>query len=142
MKVAIGSDHVGYRLKEYIKANLPNRSIQSYDFGVMNEDPMDYPIIAKDLCQAVARNEFDYGILICGSGVGMSIAANKIKNIRAVVSSDPYSVKMARAHNDANVLCLGSLVIGPGLAEEILDVFLSTVFEGGRHAIRIKMLDQ
>jgi ribose 5-phosphate isomerase B len=142
MKIAIGSDHLGYTLKESIKTFLANRSLECSDFGVMTEDPMDYPVIAKEVGRAVAKNEFGYGILICGTGVGMSIAANKIKKIRAVVCSEPYSAKMARAHNDANVLCLGSLVIGPGLVEEILNVFLSTDFEGGRHAARIKMLDQ
>jgi ribose 5-phosphate isomerase B len=142
MKIAIGSDHIGYPLKELIKTHLNSQFMDYFDFGVMSGDLADYPLIAKKVGKAVAGNEFDFGILVCGTGVGMSMAANKIKNIRAVVCSDPFSAKMARAHNDANILCLGSLVIGPALMEEILDIFIATAFDGGRHAARIKMLDE
>ncbi len=142
MNIVIGSDHIGYALKESIKNYLMSRSINFVDFSVITNDQIDYPIIAKKVSHAVAKNEFDFGLLICGTGVGMSISANKIKNIRAVVCSEPYSAKMARAHNDANILCLGSMVVGIGLAQEIIEIFLSTRFEGGRHDTRIKMLEE
>jgi ribose 5-phosphate isomerase B len=142
MNIVIGSDHVGYPLKESIKNYLMSRSFNFVDFSVTSNDQVDYPIIAKKVSYAVAKKEFDFGILTCGTGVGMSIAANKIKNIRAVVCSEPYSAKMARAHNDANILCLGTMVVGIGLAQEIIEVFLSTSFEGGRHEARIKMLEE
>jgi ribose 5-phosphate isomerase B len=142
MNIVIGSDHVGYTLKESIKSYLTSRTFNFVDFSVTSNDQIDYPIIAKKVSYAVAKNEFDFGILTCGTGVGMSIASNKIKKIRAVVCSEPYSAKMARAHNDANILCLGTMVVGIGLAQEIIEVFLSTSFEGGRHEARIKMLEE
>jgi ribose 5-phosphate isomerase B len=142
MNIVIGSDHVGYTLKESIKNYLTSRSYNYVDFSVTSNDQIDYPIIARKVSYAVAKKEFDFGLLTCGTGVGMSIAANKINNIRAVVCSEPYSAKMARAHNDANILCLGTMVVGIGLAQEIIEVFLSTSFEGGRHEARIKMLEE
>ena len=142
MNIVIGSDHVGFQLKESINNYLTSGGINFVDFGVMTNDQIDYPVIAKKVSYAVAKNEFDFGLLFCGTGVGMSISANKVRNIRAVVCSEPYSAKMARAHNDANILCLGSMVVGKDLAQEIIDIFLCTSFEGGRHEARIKMLEE
>ncbi len=133
MKIALGSDHAGFRLKEHIRDHVESSSHTCKDFGVFSEASADYPDIAAFVTAAVQSGEYDCGILICGTGIGMSIAANKNTGIRAALCGQGYSAKCAREHNDANILAMGSRVIGPGLALEILDLFLSTPFAGGRH---------
>lgn len=136
--IAIGSDHGGYLLKEEIKKYLDSRKIPYRDYGTFSEDSCDYPDIAEKVCGAVVSQEAGKGLLFCGTGIGISIAANKMTGIRAACCSDYFSAKYSRLHNDANVLCLGGRVVGPGHAAELVEVFLSTDFEGGeRHARRI-----
>lgn len=137
MKVAIGSDHGGYQLKEEIKSHLERMGASYEDFGTKSPEPTDYPLIAAPVAEAVAAGRFDRGILICGTGIGVAITANKIPGIRAALCHDTFSAKACRAHNDANVLTLGARVIGPGLALDIVDAFLGGDFEGGRHERRI-----
>ncbi|MDL2232892.1 ribose 5-phosphate isomerase B [Ruminococcaceae bacterium OttesenSCG-928-L11] len=137
MKVALGADSAGYALKEEIKAFLDEKGIAHQDFGAYNEESSDYPLMATGPCRAVTEGDCECAILICGTGIGISMAANKVKGIRAAVCGDYFSAKYTRLHNDANVLCLGGRVIGRGLALELVDVFLSTGFEGGRHARRV-----
>lgn len=138
--IAIGCDHGGFRLKEEIRAYLERENIPYKDFGVYNENSVNYPDKAFEVCEKVASGEYDKGILICGTGIGISIAANKVKGIRAALCSDCFSAKFTRLHNDANVLCMGGRTLGPGLGEMITDIFLHTEFEGGRHQTRIDMI--
>lgn len=138
--LAVGSDHGGYALKEEIKKYLEEQSIPYKDFGTYSTDSVDYPQIAKKACAAVVSGECDKAVLCCGTGIGISIAANKIKGIRAALCGDYFSAKYTRLHNDANVICLGGRTIGPGLAIELVDVFLKTAFEGGRHAARVAQI--
>lgn len=138
--IAIGSDHGGYRLKEEIKKVLDNKGIPYQDFGTHATDSVDYPDIAESVGQAVVTGTCDKGILICGTGIGISIAANKIKGIRAALCHDVYSAQMAREHNDANILALGERVVGVGLALAIVDKWLEADFAGGRHAERVKKI--
>ncbi len=140
MRIAIGADHAGYALKEVLIAHLREQGVEVMDFGTHGTDSVDYPDYARAVAEAVARGEADYGVLICGTGVGMAITANKVPGIRAAAVSDVYSAKMSRAHNDANILCLGGRVVGPGLAIEILEAWLHTPFEGGRHARRLEKI--
>lgn len=140
MKIAIGSDHRGFALKEALKELLGELGHEWVDFGCQGENPVDYPDIAKPLAEAVAAGEYQRGILICGNGVGMSIAANKVKGVRAALCQNGFTARLARQHNDANVLCLGSWCVGRGLAEDIVRVFLSEDFEGGRHARRLEKI--
>jgi ribose 5-phosphate isomerase B len=137
VRIAIGSDHRGFALKEALKELLGALGHEWVDFGCQGEDAVDYPDIARPLAEAMAAGEYQRGILICGSGVGMSIAANKVKGVRAALCHDTFAARLARRHNDANVLCLGGWCIGRGVAEEIVRVFLSEDFEGGRHARRV-----
>ncbi|AZR74009.1 ribose 5-phosphate isomerase B [Anoxybacter fermentans] len=137
MKVAIGSDHGGFRLKEEIKKYLESLQIEYKDFGTYSEESVDYPDFARPVAEGVARGEFDRGILICGTGIGMSIAANKVPGIRAALCHDCFSARATREHNDSNVLCLGERVIGKGLALDIVKIWLETEFVGGRHQRRI-----
>lgn len=139
--LAIGCDHGGYKLKEEIVAHLKNNNVEFKDFGVFEEKSVDYPDIASAVCESILSGECENGVLVCGTGIGISIAANKHKGIRAAVCSDEFSAKFTRLHNDANVLCLGGRVVGPGLACELVDIFLNTEFEGGRHALRIKKIE-
>ncbi len=138
--VALGSDHGGYALKEVIRKHLEEKGIAYKDFGTHSEESCDYPLMAQAPCQAVLDGECELALLFCGTGIGISIAANKIKGIRAAVCSDTFSARMARAHNNANVLCLGGRVVGAGLAVELVDAFLETKFEGERHARRVGQL--
>ena len=138
--IAIGSDHAGYGLKCEIIKHLAEKGVEFIDCGC-NGESVDYPDIAEATCAKVTSGEADKAILICGTGVGISISANKIKGIRAALCGDWYSAKYTRLHNDANVLCMGGRVIGAGLAAEITDIFLDTEFEGGRHARRVAQLD-
>lgn len=137
MKIAIGSDHGGYALKEAVKAHLVQNGIEVEDCGTYSTDSCDYPDFAVPVCRAVTGKTADFGILICSTGIGISMAANKVRGIRAALCGDCYSAKYTRLHNDANVLCMGALVTGQGLALEIVDRFLSTSFEGGRHQRRV-----
>ncbi|MGM0651186.1 MAG: ribose 5-phosphate isomerase B [Bacillota bacterium] len=141
MKVALGSDHAGFSLKENIAEYLRSINRSYLDCGVSSEDSVDYPDIAVTVVDAVNSGECEYGILICGTGIGMSIAANKHKGIRAALCGEPYSAKCARKHNDANVLTMGSRVIGSGLAAEIVKTFLSESFDGGRHRRRLDKIE-
>jgi len=140
VRIAIGSDHRGFALKEALKELLAELGHEWVDFGCPDEESVDYPDIAQPLAKAVAAGEYQRGILICGSGVGMSIAADKVKGVRAALCENSFTARLARRHNDANVLCLGSWCIGRGLAEEIVRVFLSEDFEGGRHARRLEKI--
>jgi len=135
--IAIGSDHGGFELKGYIIDFLKEKGYEVKDFGTYSEDSVDYPDCAKPVCEAVMNGEADKGILICGTGIGISIAANKHKGIRAALCGDVYSAKMTRVHNDANILCMGGRVIGRELAYMITETFLNSEFEGGRHEARI-----
>jgi len=140
MRVLLGSDHGGLRLKQEIKTLLEEMNISYEDVGCDCETSVDYPDYAKPVAESVANGEFDRGILICGTGIGMSIAANKVRGIRCAVVSDEYSARMSREHNDANVLALGERVIGPDLAKSIVHTWLTTEFGGDRHARRISKI--
>lgn len=137
MRIAIGSDHGGYSLKELIKEDLQKKGFDIKDFGTDSEASCDYPEFAQEVGEAVASGEYQRGILICGTGIGISIAANKIPGIRCALVGDCFSAKATRQHNDTNVLALGGRVVGPGLALEIVDIWLNTEYEGGRHQRRI-----
>jgi ribose 5-phosphate isomerase B len=134
--IALGSDHAGFALKQEIKEHLEKANIKYTDYGTFDENSCDYPDFAEKACAAVTGGECKSGILVCGTGVGMSIAANKIKGIRAACCSDYFSAKYTREHNDANILCLGGRVVGSGLACELVDVFLNTPFCNGENHIR------
>lgn len=135
--IAIGSDHGGFELKEEIKKHLTAKGVEYKDFGTYDTSSCDYPDIARTVCRSVTSGECHLAVLLCGTGIGISISANKIKGIRAACCSDYFSAKYTRLHNDANVLCMGGRVVGAGLACELVDVFLESEFEGGRHALRI-----
>ncbi|HHU50260.1 MAG TPA: ribose 5-phosphate isomerase B [Firmicutes bacterium] len=137
MKIAVSSDHAGYELKKEITSYLKEKGFDFQDFGPLTADPVDYPDQALLVAKAVASGAFTKGIIICGTGIGISISANKIKGIRAALCSDVYSARMARAHNDANVLALGARVVGVGLALAIVEAFLNEAFLGGRHEQRV-----
>lgn len=137
MKVAIASDHGGINIREEMKALLTEMGIEFEDFGCECETSVDYPDYALPVAQKVANGEFDRGILICGTGIGMSIAANKVKGIRCALVHDTFSARATREHNDTNMLAMGERVIGPGLARDIAKIWLTTEFEGGRHANRV-----
>ena len=141
LKVAIGCDHGGFDLKQKVIDYLKARDIEFKDFGIYIKEASDYPEIAKVVAKEVSENKFDRGILICGTGIGMSITANKIKGIRASLCPDTYSARVSRAHNNANILCLGARVVGEYLALDIVDIWLKTGFEGGRHKKRIDMIE-
>lgn len=137
MKIAIGSDHAGYALKEDIKKILENRDDIIVDIGTDNENSVDYPDFGIDVARLVSEGKAEKGILICGTGIGMSVTANKVKGIRAALAFDLYTAVQSRKHLDANILVLGGRITGKGLAEEIVRVWLDTPFEGGRHQKRI-----
>ena len=142
MEIIIGSDHAGFELKGRCKAHLNGLDGFSVkDIGVYNTDSSDYPNVAHKLAGAVSDGRHSKGILICGSGIGMSIVANRYSNVRAALCHNLYLVRMARKHNNANILVMGERVIGWGLALEMVDVFLNTDFEGGRHQARLDMID-
>lgn len=138
--LAIGSDHGGYELKQYIMKCLGEQGVEFRDFGTYTQDSCDYPVYAEKVCRAVVSGECGRGILICGTGIGVSIAANKVHGIRAALCADCYSAEFTRRHNDANILALGGRTVGAGLAMKIVDTFLNTPFEGGRHAQRVAMI--
>lgn len=141
MKVAIASDHGGYNLKQEVVRYLEDKGIDYEDFGTDSSDSVDYPDFARPLSEKVKNGEFDRGILICGTGIGMSIAANRISGVRCALVHDTFSAKATREHNNSNVLAMGERVIGVGLALEIVDVWLNTEFEGGRHERRVNKIE-
>ncbi len=142
MKVAIACDHAAFRLKEAIRAYLEEKEIDYHDFGIYDAgEKRDYPYASLYACRAIQSGECDFGIVLCGTGIGVSMAANKMAGIRAACCGDYFSAKYTRAHNNANVLCMGERVIGEGLALELVEVFLSTPFEGGRHARRVAEIE-
>ena len=140
MKIAIASDHGGYALKKEVEAHLTETGVIFDDLGCHSTESCDYPAFAKAVGEAVTTGGYDLGLLFCGTGIGMSMVANKVKGVRAACCSDSFSAKYTRMHNDANVLCLGGRVVGPGLACELVDLFLHTPFEGGRHQRRIDLI--
>lgn len=139
MKISIAADHGGYELKEKIKKHLEEKGVEYTDHGTNSTESVNYPDYAHPVCLDIQSGEAELGILVCGTGIGMSMAANKHKGIRAACCSDTYSARLTRMHNDANILCLGGRVLGDGLALDIVDQFLEAEFLGGRHAARIKM---
>lgn len=140
MKIGIGSDHGGFELKEYIKEYLEKENIEYIDYGTYSQDSVDYPDYGKKLAEAVVSKEVDRGIAICGTGIGISIACNKVRGIRCALCSDTYSARMSIEHNNANVLALGGRVLGKDLALEIVATWLKAEFQGGRHEGRINKI--
>ena len=138
--ISIGSDHGGYRLKEHIKAYLTAKGIEVLDCGCDSLDSCDYPVYGKAAAEAVANGTCEKGIVICTTGIGISISANKVKGIRCALCADSFSAEMTRRHNDANMLAMGAGIVGTNLAERMVDVFLSTEFEGGRHERRVNLM--
>ena len=141
LKVVIGSDHGGFHYKEQIIEYLKSRNIPFIDAGTYTREACDYPVIARAAAEKILSGEANRGILVCGTGIGMSIAANKLKGIRAALCGDTYSARVSRAHNNANILCLGERVIGEHLALDIVDMWLKTGFEGGRHKRRVDIIE-
>lgn len=137
--IAIGCDHAGVEMKKAVIAYLSEKGFELRDMGTDGE-PCDYPNKAESVCALVTSGECEKGILICGTGIGMSMAANKIKGIRAALCTDSFSTKFTRLHNDANVMCMGARTLGPGLACELAEIFLTTGFEGGRHQRRVDLI--
>lgn len=137
MKISIGSDHGAFAMKEHLKQYLTEQGHQVVDCGTYSTDSCDYADFAKAAAQLVASGECDRGIVMCTTGIGISIAANKVRGIRCALCSEPYSAEMTRRHNDANMLAMGGALIGPNMADRIVDVFLNTEFEGGRHSRRV-----
>ncbi|RLJ69793.1 ribose 5-phosphate isomerase B [Hydrogenivirga caldilitoris] len=140
MRIALGSDHAGFPLKEKIKEFLLEKGHEVVDFGTTSVESTHYPLFAKEVSLAVQNGKADRGILVCGTGIGMSITANKFKGIRAALCMNEYMARMSRLHNDANVLCLGDRVVGEDLALAIVETWLETPFEGGRHAKRVELI--
>lgn len=139
-RVALGADHAGFLLKEHLKAALEARGFECEDLGTHSTGSVDYPDYAERVARSVAAGLTDRGILVCGSGTGMAIAANKVSGVRAAACSDPHTARLAREHNDANVLTLGARITGPGMAVEIAHTFLDTAFAGGRHERRLEKI--
>ncbi len=139
-KIVIGSDHAGLALKSKVIEHLRDRGLEVLDVGTYSTDSCNYPDYARALCKKIQSGEFEIGILICGTGVGMSMAANKHNGIRAACVSDIFSARMTRPHNNANVLCIGERVVGPGLAFDLVDAFIDSEYLGGRHEARVSIL--
>jgi len=140
MKIAIGSDHLGLELKNIIRDFLKEKEIEANDFGTMSKEPIDYPDIAKKVAKAVAKGDCERGILICGTGIGMTIAANKVKGIRAAVCHDLYSAERSRKSNNAQIMAIGALIIGSELAKKLVEVWLNSEFQGGRSERKVKKI--
>ncbi len=138
--IALGCDHGGYELKERIKAFLEEKGIPCRDLGTYDKESCDYPVFGRAAAEAVASGECDRGIVICTTGIGISITANKVRGIRCALCHDPLSAEMTRRHNDANMLAMGAGIVGGNMAERIVEVFLNTEFEGGRHARRVALM--
>ena len=141
-KIVLGADHGGYELKNAIKAHLEANGFETIDVGTNSSKSCDYPVFASKLCQKLQNGEADLGILVCGTGIGMSMAANKHRGIRAAVCTEEFSAEMTRRHNDANVLCMGARVISAETAIKLATLFVETPYEGGRHALRVAMVDE
>jgi ribose 5-phosphate isomerase B len=141
-KIIIGCDHGGFELKNEIIAHLTKKGIEVTDVGTYSTDSCNYPDYARAVCKRIQSGEFELGILVCGTGIGISMAANKHNGIRAACCSDTFSARMTRMHNDANVLCMGGRVVGPGLACDMVDLFIETKFEGGRHKARVDLITE
>ena len=141
-QIAVASDHAGLELKNTLARELQKRGVEVRDFGTTTADSCDYPDFAHAVARAIANGEVERAILVCGTGVGMSIAANRHTAIRAVVCSEPLSARMSRQHDDSNMLCIGARVVGAGTAIDIMEAFLATTFEGGRHATRVAKINQ
>lgn len=139
-KLAIASDHAALDLKKELMKHLDEQGVEYVDYGTYTSDSCNYPDYAEKLCTEIYKGTHDMGILVCGTGIGMSMAANKCKGIRAALCSDTFSARFTRLHNDANVLCMGARTIGAGLACDIMDIFIKTEFEGGRHKTRVDMI--
>ena len=142
MKIAIGNDHAALELKKVIKTYVEDMGHEVVDFGTHTTDSCDYPVYGEKVARAVAGGECELGILICGTGIGISLAANKVKGIRAAVCSESYSARLTRAHNNANIIAFGARVIGEDTAKDIVNAFINTPFEGGRHQRRIDMITE
>jgi ribose 5-phosphate isomerase B len=142
MRIALGADHAGFELKQRLHDVLRAAGHTVEDLGTSSTDSSDYPDFARRVAETVARGDAERGLLVCGTGVGMAMAANRLRGVRAAACSDLFTVRMARAHNDANVLALGARIVAPALAEAILSIFLETPFEGGRHGRRVAQLDR
>lgn len=140
MKIAIGCDHIGYPMKLHIIQYLQEKGYEIIDCGANSTERCNYPVYGQQVALKVVNNEADFGILICGTGVGISLAANKVNGIRAVVCSESYTASLSRSHNNTNVLAFGARVVGEAVAEQIVDAFLEAQFEGGRHQVRVDML--
>jgi len=140
MKIAIGSDHLGLELKNLIKDFLKEKEIEVNDFGTMSKEPVDYPDIAEKVAKAIARNDYERGILICGTGIGMAITANKVRGIRAAVCHDLYSTERSRKSNNAQIMAIGALIIGSELAKKLVEVWLNSEFQGGRSERKVKKI--
>ncbi len=140
MKVGLGSDHGGFKLKDQVKAHLEAQGIEYIDYGTNSEASVDYPEYGEKVARAVVSGECDKGIVICGTGIGISISANKVKGVICALCSDTFSARMTRMHNDSNMLAMGERVVGAGLALDIVDIWLKTEFEGGRHETRVEKL--
>ena len=141
MKIGIGSDHGGFELKEHLRAHLEEKGFDVKDYGTYSEDSVDYPEIGKKVANGVIEGEVELAILVCGTGIGIGISANKVPGIRCAICSDVYSARMSRAHNNANMISIGGRVVGRDLAFEIIDTWLNTEFEGGRHARRVGKIE-
>ena len=141
LPIVIASDHAGYSLKELVKKHLEEKKIEYIDLGTNSTESVDYPEFAHKLCVEIQEGRAEKGILVCGTGIGMSMVANKHKGIRAACVSDTFSAKATRQHNDANVLCFGERVVGAGLAFELVDAFITTEYEGGRHQRRVDLVN-
>ena len=139
--IGVGCDHAGLELKQQLVKELEQRGLKVRDFGTTTSASCDYPDFAHALANAIERGELERGLLVCGTGLGMAIAANRHNGVRAIVCSEPFSARMGRKHNDANVLCIGARVIGPGVALDVVEAFLGAEFEAGRHAGRIAKFD-
>ena len=140
MKIAIGSDHLGLELKNIIRDFLKEKEIEVNDSGTISKEPIDYPDIAEKVAKAVAKGDCERGILICGTGIGMAIAANKVKGIRAAVCHDLYSAERSRKSNNAQIMAIGALIIGPELAKKLVEVWLNSEFQGGRSERKVKKI--
>jgi ribose 5-phosphate isomerase B len=141
VKVFLGGDHAGFALKEELETALGELGHEAVDLGTHDTESVDYPDFGHAVARAVLETEGSLGVLVCGTGIGISMAANKHPGIRAAVCQDPYSARMARQHNDANVLCMGARIVGSGLARDVLESFLGAKFEGGRHQRRIDKIE-
>ena len=140
MRIALGSDHGGYAMKEHVKAFLEGKGYEVKDCGCFSTESVDYPVYGRAAAEAVAGGACEYGIVVCTTGIGISITANKVRGIRCALCSEPLSAEMTRRHNNANMLALGGGMIGPNMADRIVETFLTTAFEGGRHQRRVDLI--